>query len=151
MFGRRSRRAIDPQRLEPLVGAHVAPPSPSPVLPRDELVDVVHRLVDECFGEHGDWTLTRRTPSDIDTFFHTVAANDLTRRIVDAIGAGTDVPDDAESTSPPDSDRSDDRWAPLIRSAGIRSTPQLGRYDPAAGHPSGPSLPAGYSSSGTSS
>lgn len=74
--------------------------SPAPVLELSEervFAAVLERLQD-FVGENGSWTLTRRSDSDTEVFFHDMAALSLARAVtstlVDAAGLG-DIADSA--------------------------------------------------------
>ncbi|WP_308465100.1 hypothetical protein [Rathayibacter soli] len=66
---------------------HVAPAlvASAPQLTEDAIFDIVHAQVAAAIGEHGEWTLTRRAPTDSDQLFYGVVAHSVTTHVVEAL------------------------------------------------------------------
>jgi hypothetical protein len=72
MFGRRRHAAEESAAQTPqLTDAHI--------------LALVHEKIAELIGEDGQWTVSRRSPDDTDTIFHTVLANSVAVSIATAI------------------------------------------------------------------
>jgi len=81
---------------------HVAPTivTPAPQLSEERIFDVVHAQIAAAIGEHGEWTLARRTESDTDEIFHGVIAHSVATHVMEALRAAREqLTDAAPSTT----------------------------------------------------
>lgn len=72
MFGRRRHAAA-------------VPVAPVPQLTDTQILELVHGTVAELIGEHGEWTVSRRSADDTDTIFHSVLAQSVSLSITTAL------------------------------------------------------------------
>ena len=79
MFGRRRRAP----RTVPTSSATLASPAPS--LTADQLHEIVRTRMAEFIGEHGDWTVVRRSQADTDTIFSDLLVDSVSREIAEAV------------------------------------------------------------------
>jgi hypothetical protein len=71
-----------------------APVAPAPATPEltDELVfAAVQRSLAQVFGEHGDWTVARRSDDQTDTIFHDILVHSLATTVTASISAARDA------------------------------------------------------------
>lgn len=66
---------------------HAAPVAvaPTPQLSDERIFELVHARLAAAIGEHGAWSLSRRTGSDTDDIFHGVLAHSIALSITDAL------------------------------------------------------------------
>lgn len=66
---------------------HAAPVAvaPTPQLSGEQIFELVHAQLAAAIGEHGTWTMSRRTETDTDEIFHGVLAHSIALDIVDAL------------------------------------------------------------------
>ncbi|WP_243768608.1 hypothetical protein [Leifsonia sp. TF02-11] len=73
MFGRRRHAAAEVQA------------APVPQLTDAQILEVVHAKIAELIGEHGEWTVSRRSSDDTDTIFHSVLSQSVSVGITTAL------------------------------------------------------------------
>ena len=66
---------------------HAAPVAvaPTPQLSGEQIFELVHAQLSAVIGEHGTWTMARRTDTDTDEIFHGVLAHSIALTITDAL------------------------------------------------------------------
>jgi hypothetical protein len=102
-FGRRksARQAATLPAVEaPLAVAPVVA-EPRPQLTDEQIFALVHERVSASFGDHGPWTVRRRTSEDTDDFFSSVFVTRLSREVTLAVH-GALHPDEVLAKAPAD-------------------------------------------------
>jgi hypothetical protein len=73
MFGRRRHAAAE------------VPAAPVPQLTDAQILEIVHGKIAALIGEHGEWTVSRRSDDDTDTIFHSVLAQSVSVGVAAAL------------------------------------------------------------------
>jgi len=82
IFGRRKHAAPAPVASAPAAAPELT----------DELVfAAVQRSLTQVFGEHGDWTVARRSDEQTDTIFHDILVHSLATTVTASISAARDA------------------------------------------------------------